>query len=1344
MRCVSHANFRHLQKVGSAFWSLLFIPVFAFVGTGQVHAGLNPTVIYSDGSTPIIIQVNATANQEDTQVSGVPEGDSSLGYMLYPTGSTPSPSGGIITAMPSPGPTAGPGCPTEFGTYSTPPTQGPDPGDSAGTRTSGGFGFSDANMIANVNFGVVPQGLYQVLDPGTIVQASPPYTGQGVAGPITSRWIYTNSIAVVNPIPVPNNYLHTTVYVSASPATATKGANDKLVYTFTRNNATSNYTQPLTAYFSVGGTAPSSDYTLSGSSPVTFAAGSTTAQQQVIATPVNNGVYDSGVTVVVTVQSDHASPTTYAPGNAATGTILSPNRPPTIQWTTGGISQYGTNPINQSVSISPGQTISVSAHAKDLDGNLAAIYVDAGSDTPPTSGNAWHYVNVSGGAGDSSQNFTGNTPGDQWFSVRSMDTAGVFSPTNYLRVHVDAPPQVAWQGLGAYGQNVSTTINVGQSVSVQPVYYDADTTGNAQLLYTWASSTASGSFTDNDGPRAANTSTFRRYWNSSANPNFTPTVPGTYYFYAAASDGMVQPPPITLTVTVPNRPPTIAWAVPGAYQVNANTWELDLPGASTPALIAASGADPDGRMGAVLINRGTGDPTQNQGTPFAQVPGGYASGTMTPDEMRPPLQTTLDSAAFEQSNQDNYSWFSAGSYDQDGGVSAPVHLLVRVFNQPPSNAVWTNPASPTPINATDSQATVYPNSAAFPLTATSSDPEQKMWVALINNIYNAPQAGNPTGNEVGVGYSPTGVNATASFTPGAETFDVVGDHWFSAIGIDDGIDYSGGAAKIASHLDVKVVNRPPTASFASTPTGVNVNQPVVLKGIGADPDNAMKRVQVQVVSAPASAGIVAGQVVGDTSVPAAQQVYPSNVPTWKTDGPMTPPYSGTYTVRVIAWDRHGGTGRADMNFTVINRPPVFAWTANNLHVLAGDTLQLPYTVADPDGNLGIATATGPSGYTAQASYPNASSGSGSFPFSSPTPGTYTITGAAFDRENLESLTTPTITVIVEPINTAPVATFTSPAPGGTNSTVTHFVDDVVSVGASATDVDGNLSTLQITLGGATWAQAPASGNVSTLATSGSFTVPVLAGAETSHTYTFGATATDSGTIPGGLIPQPSKSSPTASLKIVVPNRAPTVQWTVPTGGVGLTQSTPYTGYLLQPLQITAHGIDRDGNLAAESIIQVNSANPVLNDASSPDGRTGDVSYRFTPTVPGMYIFAAQAYDKAGATSEQVMLYIQVQDYPSDSTGTIGALIVSPATSISQVFAPGSLPIVVKGGVAALGRPSRATMFSASTGVGASKIVPVPNYLNGTQIPPLAPPILDLRTVTVAPTVDHDDPSTGNN
>ena len=116
-----------------------------------------------------------------------------------------------------------------------------------------------------------------------------------------------------------------TVSVSATDPTAAEPGTDTGTFTFTR--AGGNLSAPLTARYSVGGSAtPGSDYTaLSGT--VTFAAGSSTATALVA--PIDDALAEGDETVVLWLGTDPA----YLPGTSTAATVTIADNEPTVSLT---------------------------------------------------------------------------------------------------------------------------------------------------------------------------------------------------------------------------------------------------------------------------------------------------------------------------------------------------------------------------------------------------------------------------------------------------------------------------------------------------------------------------------------------------------------------------------------------------------------------------------------------------------------------------------------------------------------------------------------------------------------------------------------------------------------------------------------------------------------------------------------------------------------------------------------------------------------------------------------------------------------------------------------------------
>jgi len=103
-----------------------------------------------------------------------------------------------------------------------------------------------------------------------------------------------------------------TITVSVPDASASEPGADTATFTLDRGSATNN---AVTVFYTLGGTATQgSDYTESGSSSVTFAAGASTAN--VVISPVNDAIAERLETVILTVTPDAA----YNIGSPGTGT----------------------------------------------------------------------------------------------------------------------------------------------------------------------------------------------------------------------------------------------------------------------------------------------------------------------------------------------------------------------------------------------------------------------------------------------------------------------------------------------------------------------------------------------------------------------------------------------------------------------------------------------------------------------------------------------------------------------------------------------------------------------------------------------------------------------------------------------------------------------------------------------------------------------------------------------------------------------------------------------------------------------------------------------------------------
>jgi PKD repeat protein len=225
-----------------------------------------------------------------------------------------------------------------------------------------------------------------------------------------------------------------------------------------------------------------------------------------------------------------------------------------------------------------------------------------------------------------------------------------------------------------------------------------------------------------------------------------------------------------------------------------------------------------------------------------------------------------------------------------------------------------------------------------------------------------------------------------------------------------------GATAIASQV-VSVSNRPPGASFSSTPTTAATSDPVTFTSAATDPDGT--------VTAQAWDLDGDGQY-DDATGSTATHAYAQD---------------GTYTVRLLVTDDQGATATTEHTIAVANRPPVANFTISPNPTSSGQTITFASTSTDSDGSV-----------TAHAwdldndgAFDDGTATTASRSFS--TPGTYTVRLRATDDDGATNVRTGTVTID----NQAPTARFSySPAAPASGQDVTFT--------SASTDPDGPLAS----------------------------------------------------------------------------------------------------------------------------------------------------------------------------------------------------------------------------------------------------------------------------------------------
>lgn len=279
----------------------------------------------------------------------------------------------------------------------------------------------------------------------------------------------------------------------------------------------------------------------------------------------------------------------------------------------------------------------------------------------------------------------------------------------------------------------------------------------------------------------------------------------------------------------------------------------------------------------------------------------------------------------------------------------------------------------------------------------------------------------------------------------------------------------------------------------------------------------------------------------------------------------------------------GGGGGA-----VIGIPPTVSVTAPaaGSSVSVGNPTSITANASDPDGNIvSVQFFANGTALGTDATFPYSASWT-------PTAlGTYSITAKATDNEG-NVVTSSTVAVTVG-TNTSPVVALTNPASATTVSAGTP-----VNLAATATDVDGTVTTVRFLANGILLGSAGAAPYRLTWTPTGG------------GTYSVTAEATDN---TGNVV----TSSPV--VVTVSGNRAPVVTITAPVVG-----ATTQVGTGASPATVTASVSDPDGTIRSVEFF----ANGVsIGSRSSPP-----YSITWTPTAEGIYQLTAVATDNSFAST----------------------------------------------------------------------------------------------------------------
>jgi large repetitive protein len=431
----------------------------------------------------------------------------------------------------------------------------------------------------------------------------------------------------------------------------------------------------------------------------------------------------------------------------------------------------------------------------------------------------------------------------------------------------------------------------------------------------------------------------------------------------------------------------------------------------------------------------------------------------------------------------------------------------------------------------------------------------------------------------------------------------------------------GNGGTVSQTFSWTVTNPPPVAvnDFASTPEDFPVN--IAVLGNDSDPDGDALRVTT------ASAGNGTVVIRADGTI----------------DYTPGPDFNGTDTISYTISDGNGGTASATVTVTVgaVNDPPVAVNDATSTDEDTPVTVSVLANDSDIDGNpLTVVSASAPNGTV--AINPD---GTVTYTPNSNFNGTDTITYQISDGQG--GFATATVTVIVRPVNDAPVAR---------NDTATTPEDTPVTIAVlgNDSDVDGNPLTV-------TSATSP-DGQV-TINPDGSilFTPNANFNGSTTISYTIsdgrGGTSTASVT----LTVSPVNDAPVANPSVASTNEDTAVTLSV------LANDTDVDG---DPLTVTAVSaangtvaINPDGTVTYTPNANFNGTDTVTYTIS--DGRGGTSTSTVTVTVNAVNDLPVASNDNATTPEDQAVV-IPVLGNDRDVDGD--PLTITNATSPSGTVA----------------------------------------------------------------------------
>jgi hypothetical protein len=298
---------------------------------------------------------------------------------------------------------------------------------------------------------------------------------------------------------------------------------------------------------------------------------------------------------------------------------------------------------------------------------------------------------------------------------------------------------------------------------------------------------------------------------------------------------------------------------------------------------------------------------------------------------------------------------------------------------------------------------------------------------------------------------------------------------------------------------VTLQDRPPTASFTSTPSSAPTGTAITFDGTGSyDLDGTV---------------VSYSWAFGDGATGTGSVVTHSYSP------------AKPYTVTLTVTDNGGVTGSTTSQVTIGDRPPVVSFTPSPSTANTGQSITLSITVSDPDGTI-VSTRVDWGDSIVQL-YSGA------------------ITSASHSYSSTGSSTSKIFTIIITGTDNNASYTSTSsqvtindriPAPSFNPSSTTLNTGQSVTLTISATDPDGTVTALKVD-----W---------------GDGTIDTLSGTATSDTHSYSSTGTSTSTIFTITVNATDNSGSTGkySSQVTVSDRPPVITFTVSPASVSTGQT----------------------------------------------------------------------------------------------------------------------------------------------------------------------------------------------